>query len=79
MGIENCDTMLMILAASLEMEKKAQHYCTHQMMKGFCGKVLRFTTSRKKGVAYIFLFFLKWLDLAAEAGTSVTGGQSVVR
>jgi len=52
MGIEHCDTMLMLLAASTEMPKELAFKATEWMMKGFT-------------------------DLAKEAGTSVTGGQSV--
>jgi len=53
MGIADCDTMLMILGASTEMEKSLQHTATELVMKGFN-------------------------STAAEAGTKVTGGQSVL-
>jgi selenide,water dikinase len=52
MGIVDCDSMLMLLAASTQMEKQEQTIVTREMMKGFN-------------------------DLAIEAGTRVTGGQSV--
>jgi len=76
MGIADCDTMLMILGASTEMEKSLQHTATELVMKGFnCIFVFMF---------YVFFFQKKLfvhfclLATAAEAGTKVTGGQSVV-
>ncbi|KNC50705.1 selenide, water dikinase [Thecamonas trahens ATCC 50062] len=53
MGISRCDTMLMILAASLEMPKDQRMIVTRELIRGFN-------------------------DLATEAGTSVTGGQTVL-
>lgn len=37
MGIEHCDTMLMLLAASTEMPKELAFKATEWMMKGFTG------------------------------------------
>lgn len=53
MGISKCDTMLMILAASRDMEERERDICTREMIRGFN-------------------------DLATEAGTKVTGGQTVL-
>lgn len=52
MGVVDCDNMLMILAASLDMQAKDQVVVTRKMIEGFS-------------------------DLAKEAGTTVTGGQTV--
>lgn len=52
MGIPDCDTMLMLLAASTQMQEDERHIVTRRMIEGFNAK-------------------------AAEAGTSVTGGQTV--
>lgn len=52
-GLQHCDTMLMTLAASRDMQPDVRHVVTKLMMKGF-------------------------IDLAKEAGTRVTGGQSVL-
>jgi hypothetical protein len=38
MGIADCDTMLMILGASTDMDKSLQHTATELVMKGFNGK-----------------------------------------
>lgn len=38
MGIVDCDSMLMLLAASTQMEKQEQTIVTREMMKGFNGK-----------------------------------------
>lgn len=53
MGISECDTMLMILAASRDMHERERDICTREMIRGFN-------------------------DLATEAGTKVTGGQTVL-
>ena len=53
LGVADCDTMLMILAASRDMPERERDIVTKQMMKGF-------------------------IDLAHEAGTQVTGGQTVM-
>jgi len=53
MGIHNCDNMLMVLAASLEMDPKHRHIVTQEMLRGFA-------------------------DLAKEAETVITGGQTVL-
>ncbi len=53
MGIDECDNMLMILAASRDMDDKQREVSTKLMMRGFN-------------------------DLAHEAGTDVTGGQTVL-
>lgn len=53
MGIDQCDTMLMILAASRKMPKDARMVVTRELIRGFN-------------------------DLAEEAGTTVTGGQTVL-
>ena len=53
MGISNCDNMLMVLAASLDMDPKHRHIVTQEMLRGFA-------------------------DLAKEAGTVITGGQTVL-
>jgi len=53
MGIHECDTMLMILAASRDMPERERDICTREMIRGFN-------------------------DLATEAGTKVTGGQTVL-
>jgi len=53
MGVWHCDTMLMTLAASTDMDAGARHRATELMMRGFN-------------------------DLARDAGTTVTGGQSVL-
>lgn len=52
MGVADCDNMLMILAASTEMDKMTSDVVTRLMIEGFS-------------------------DLAKEAGTCVTGGQTV--
>lgn len=52
LGVVNCDNVLMILAASTDMNKKQQSVTTTLMIKGFN-------------------------DLATEAETEVTGGQTV--
>lgn len=52
MGVSECDTMLMILAASTQMAEPDRYVVTRRMIEGFNAK-------------------------AAEAGTSVTGGQTV--
>lgn len=75
MGIADCDTMLMILGASTEMEKSLQHTATELVMKGFnCIFVFIFDVFFLK---QLFVHFCS-LATAAEAGTKVTGGQSVV-
>jgi selenide,water dikinase len=38
MGIVECDTMLMLLAASTEMEQELRLTATKQMMNGFIGQ-----------------------------------------
>lgn len=53
MGITKCDTLLMLLGASTDMEQEDRYKVTLEMMKGFN-------------------------DVAQIAGTSVTGGQSVL-
>jgi len=53
MGVTDCDTMLMLLAASNEMSEDCRDIVTKQIIKGFN-------------------------DLAKEAGTTVTGGQTVL-
>lgn len=53
MGIYNCDNMLMILAASLDMNENERNISTQEMIRGFN-------------------------DLANEAETEVTGGQTVL-
>eukprot|EP01006_Ploeotia_vitrea_P035153 TRINITY_DN65842_c6_g5_i13.p1 TRINITY_DN65842_c6_g5~~TRINITY_DN65842_c6_g5_i13.p1 ORF type:complete len:329 (-),score=203.93 TRINITY_DN65842_c6_g5_i13:246-1232(-) len=53
MGVTHIDSVLMILAASLDMDKKSRMIVTREMIRGFD-------------------------DLAREAGTEVTGGQSVL-
>eukprot|EP01096_Ripella_sp_DP13-Kostka_P003253 TRINITY_DN1470_c0_g2_i1.p1 TRINITY_DN1470_c0_g2~~TRINITY_DN1470_c0_g2_i1.p1 ORF type:complete len:316 (+),score=122.08 TRINITY_DN1470_c0_g2_i1:205-1152(+) len=53
LGVPDCDTMLMILAASRDMDERERDIVTKLMMKGF-------------------------IDLAHEAGTQVTGGQTVM-
>eukprot|EP00002_Diphylleia_rotans_P026657 TRINITY_DN5329_c0_g1_i1.p1 TRINITY_DN5329_c0_g1~~TRINITY_DN5329_c0_g1_i1.p1 ORF type:complete len:306 (-),score=54.61 TRINITY_DN5329_c0_g1_i1:629-1546(-) len=53
MGIEHCDNMLMLIAASTDMTAEQRDVVTTEMMRGFN-------------------------DLAREAGTHVTGGQSVL-
>lgn len=53
MGVSECDTMLMILAVSMQMQPRERDVATTLMMKGFN-------------------------DCAEEAGTSVTGGQTVL-
>jgi len=53
MGIDTCDNMLMILAASRDMPERERLICTQEMIRGFN-------------------------DLATEAGTSITGGQTVM-
>lgn len=53
MGISDCDNMLMILAASRNMESEHRDIVTREMIRGFN-------------------------DLAIEAGTRVTGGQTVI-
>lgn len=40
-GIVNCDTMLMILAASTEIPEKDRYIATKLMMKGFAGRYLQ--------------------------------------
>ena len=35
MGISNCDNMLMVLAASLDMDPKHRHIVTQEMLRGF--------------------------------------------
>ena len=34
-GVEHCDFMLMLLAASLDMERQEQSICTREMIRGF--------------------------------------------
>lgn len=53
MGIDKCDSMLMLLAASSDMDEQERWIVTADIMKGFA-------------------------DTAREAGTDVTGGQSVI-
>eukprot|EP01116_Phalansterium_solitarium_P015402 TRINITY_DN339_c1_g1_i2.p2 TRINITY_DN339_c1_g1~~TRINITY_DN339_c1_g1_i2.p2 ORF type:complete len:310 (-),score=146.83 TRINITY_DN339_c1_g1_i2:342-1271(-) len=53
MGVVDCDTLLMLLAASTDMEAEERHIVTKLMMRGFN-------------------------DAALEAGTKVTGGQTVL-
>ncbi|PRP80848.1 hypothetical protein PROFUN_11403 [Planoprotostelium fungivorum] len=53
MGVVDCDNLLMILAASNEMEKEERNISTRLMIQGFN-------------------------DQAESAGTSVTGGQTVI-
>lgn len=52
MGVPNCDTMLMLLASSTQMQENERHIVTRRMIEGFNAK-------------------------AAEAGTVVSGGQTV--
>jgi len=52
MGIDKCDNMLMILAASTDMPERERNICTQEMIRGFN-------------------------DLAREAETIITGGQTV--
>jgi len=40
MGVVNCDTVLMILAASTDMSQSERHACTSQMIKGFNDQVV---------------------------------------
>eukprot|EP00457_Paulinella_chromatophora_P008202 gb/GEZN01008231.1/.p1 GENE.gb/GEZN01008231.1/~~gb/GEZN01008231.1/.p1 ORF type:complete len:316 (+),score=42.70 gb/GEZN01008231.1/:187-1134(+) len=53
MGVQHIDNVLMVLACSLEMEKKERDIVTKEMIKGFD-------------------------DLCKEAGTQVSGGQSIL-
>lgn len=66
LGIPDCDNMLMLLAASEEVPGKYRKIVTSLMMKGFSGSL-----------AFFFFFFKFLIDMAKEAGTIVTGGQSV--
>lgn len=52
-GVEQCDFILMLLAACRDMPMKERTICTQEMVRGF-------------------------RDACAEAGTSVTGGQTVL-
>lgn len=52
MGVPDCDTMLMLLAASTQMQENERHIVTRRLIEGFNAK-------------------------AAEAGTVVSGGQTV--
>ena len=52
MGIETCDTMLMILAASRDMPERERFICTQEMIRGFNGIIL-----------IILIIFLLFFDL----------------
>jgi len=53
MGVVDCDTLLMLLAASLDMQENERNVVTRRLIEGFS-------------------------DLAKQAGTSVSGGQTVM-
>ncbi len=53
MGVFECDTLLMLLAASTDMQEQERNVVTRRLIEGFS-------------------------DLARQAGTSVTGGQTVL-
>lgn len=72
MGVTECDNMLMLMGVSTKMTEKERDIVMPLMMRGF--KVgSRKLTPRD---LYYIRFFLK--DCALEAGTNVTGGQSVM-
>ena len=72
-AVVDCDTMLMLLAASRDMPERERDIVTRELIRGF------------NGMASLALTVLMTLltrpsaDLAHEAGTKVTGGQTVVR
>ena len=70
MGIYNCDNMLMILAASRDMPERERNICTKEMIRGFNGM---WVDGGDRMVAYGCV-----LELAQEAETEITGGQTVV-
>lgn len=73
MGIEKCDNMLMILAASTDMPEREREICTKEMIRGFNG------TSPWSPFFLLFRGLITWgsTDLAREAETIITGGQTV--
>ena len=73
MGVTECDNMLMLLAVSTKMTEKERDIVMPLMMRGF--KVISFSYDPVfcKSNSPISL-----QDCALEAGTNVTGGQSVM-
>lgn len=65
MGVVDIDNVLMILAASLEMEADIRNIVTRRMIEGFSGMLM------------VFASILR-LDKCLEAGAECTGGQTVV-
>lgn len=74
MGVMDCDNMLMLLAISTKMTEKERDVVIPLIMRGF--KVRHNRCLLVCGRADDF--FSQFKDSALEAGTSVTGGQSVV-
>lgn len=72
MGVIECDNMLMLLAVSTKMTEKERDVVIPLIMRGF--KVS--SVSHLMQIIKVSRFTFK--DSALEAGTSVTGGQSVV-
>lgn len=72
LGVDHIDNMLMLLGACSEMQPTDRDIILARMMKGFPFPLLRSTFS----ISHLWLSGFN--DLALEAGTQVTGGQTVV-
>jgi len=68
MGVAEVDSVLMILAASLDMDESSRDIVARQFIKGFDGTLLNI---------FCALCIPTILDAANDAGTAVTGGQTV--
>jgi len=73
LGVVDCDNMLMLLASSSDMPLPDRDVCTKLLIKGFNGNTLLVEVTQS-----IHFSSHVRTDLALEAGTSVTGGQTVV-
>lgn len=78
MGITDCDTMLMLLASSNQMNETERNIISRKFILGFNGMCFCFVFSIPFRFLRPCLNFFHFTDLAKEANTKVTGGQTVV-
>jgi hypothetical protein len=80
MGITDCDTMLMLLASSNQMSETERNIISRQFILGFNGVVFCLILFCSISLRFLTLCvkFVHFTDLAKEANTKVTGGQTVV-
>jgi hypothetical protein len=71
MGVSDCDSMLMLLGVAESMSQEERDVVTRLMIKGFNGSSLCVDCFLE-----INSHAMLCVDLAQEAGTSVTGGQT---